>query len=60
MQLLHCHIAWHISAGLGIQFVERPAEIAGNVGITKQWDDTCKAWKAYQVAVNPPRDDSGL
>jgi hypothetical protein len=56
----NCHIAWHISAGLGIQFVERQAEIAGQVVISKEWNDNCNAWNAYQVTNNPPRDDSGL
>ncbi|RPB20392.1 hypothetical protein L211DRAFT_745684, partial [Terfezia boudieri ATCC MYA-4762] len=27
--LMHCHIAWHSSAGLVLQWVERPSEIPG-------------------------------
>ena len=57
---MHCHIAWHVSEGLAMEFVERIDEIPGNVGVTQQWQDTCQDWAAYQVAVNPPRDDSGV
>lgn len=60
MQLLHCHIAWHVSEGLAMQFVERIDEIPGNVGVTQQWYDTCASWQRYQDIVNPPRDDSGV
>ncbi|KAH8727984.1 multicopper oxidase-domain-containing protein [Phaeosphaeriaceae sp. PMI808] len=30
--LMHCHIPFHISAGLGVQFLERASEILGAVG----------------------------
>lgn len=58
--MIHCHIAWHVSEGLAMQFVERINEIPGNVGVTQQWADNCDAWQTYQSAVNPLQDDSGI
>lgn len=46
--------------GLGLQFVERISEIPGNVGVTNAWAENCQAWNSYQLAIDPPRDDSGL
>jgi Multicopper oxidase len=60
IQLLHCHIAFHISMGLGVQFVERIDEISGNVGVTSDWTTLCEAWESYQSAQHPEQDDSGL
>ena len=57
---MHCHIAWHVSEGLAMQFVERIDAIPGNVGVGQAWTDTCLAWKKYQDTVNPVRDDSGV
>lgn len=59
-KIFHCHIAFHISAGLGIQFVERINEIPGNVGIRPKWEETCKAWNNYQTAKKPEEVDSGV
>lgn len=42
--LMHCHIAWHISEGLGVQFLERKSEI--NLP-GAAWDTTCKNWDTY-------------
>jgi FtsP/CotA-like multicopper oxidase with cupredoxin domain len=58
--MIHCHIAWHVSEGLALEFVERIDEIPGNVGVTSQWQDNCDAWQSYQTAVNPLEDDSGI
>jgi len=58
--MIHCHIGWHASEGLAMQFVERIDEIPGNVGVTQQWDDNCAAWQAYQSEVNPVQEDSGI
>jgi len=59
-KLLHCHIAFHISMGLGVQFVERIDEISGNVGVTSDWSTLCEAWETYQIAQDPEQEDSGL
>ncbi|KAI9359650.1 laccase [Zopfochytrium polystomum] len=60
--LMHCHIAFHASEGLSLQFVERYSEIGGNVGVDSAWNKTCTNWKAY-VAGEPTlaeMDDSGI
>ncbi len=58
--LLHCHIGWHVSQGLGIQFLERKAEIQKLMHLD-QIEPTCDAWRAYQKkAVWLPKLDSGL
>ncbi|KAI9359649.1 Cupredoxin [Zopfochytrium polystomum] len=60
--LMHCHIAFHASEGLSLQFVERYSDIRGNVGVDSAWNQTCTNWKSYvagdtAVAV---MDDSGI
>jgi hypothetical protein len=57
---MHCHIGWHVSEGLAMQFVERIDAIPGNVGVGPQWRETCAAWTKYQNTVRPIRDDSGV
>ena len=49
---MHCHIPFHISAGLGVQFLERTGEIAGAYNVDS-FDDTCESWRAYQEEVYP-------
>lgn len=49
---MHCHIPWHVGAGLSLQFVERRAEIDGVVngaaaGGLEVHDRTCEGWKRY-------------
>lgn len=46
--------------GFGIQFVERIADIKGNVGVTAEWNNTCVTWENYYVQQHPEQDDSGL
>ncbi|CZT13380.1 hypothetical protein WAI453_013597 [Rhynchosporium graminicola] len=57
--LMHCHIAWHVSEGLAVQFLEREKDIPeamdlGNVG------DDCKAWDKWYNGRPPTKSDSGL
>jgi hypothetical protein len=59
-EMLHCHIAWHISMGLGMQFVERLVDIPGHVGVTEQWEKNCISWRAYQDKIKPEQSDSGV
>lgn len=54
----HCHIAWHTYAGLAVQMVERPDEIAALYDDSML--DTCSAWNTYQTDVALIQDDSGL
>jgi hypothetical protein len=57
---MHCHIAFHVSMGLSVQFLERKAEI--NVPApNSEFFNTCNNWNNYQRN-RPvyPQDDSGL
>jgi len=56
--LMHCHIAWHISQGLGVQFLESK----GSINMPgSDWDNTCTNWNKYYSG-NPAylQIDSGL
>ncbi|KAK3934272.1 laccase [Diplogelasinospora grovesii] len=58
--LMHCHIGWHVSMGLGIQFLERKSEIASLMHLD-QIEPNCNAWRAYETsAAWLPKLDSGL
>jgi hypothetical protein len=46
--LMHCHIPFHISAGLGIQFLERMDEIQSGNGGLPGLQDGCKSWKKWE------------
>jgi FtsP/CotA-like multicopper oxidase with cupredoxin domain len=58
--LLHCHIGWHVSQGLGMQFLERKSEIRQLMNLD-QMVPNCDAWRSY-VPRSPwlPKLDSGL
>jgi FtsP/CotA-like multicopper oxidase with cupredoxin domain len=45
--LLHCHIAWHASEGLSIQFLEVPSQIPAKYPVSAAQQQTCANWKAY-------------
>jgi len=55
---MHCHISWHISEGLGVQFLESKSTIELP---DSAWHQTCTNWDAYYNG-NPVylKDDSGL
>jgi hypothetical protein len=42
----HCHIAWHIGEGLGMQYVEQPDKVVfpDKTAFAK----TCSNYKSYQ------------
>lgn len=46
---MHCHIGWHTSEGMAVQFIERPHEIESVID-TKLVADTCAAWETYASA----------
>ncbi|KAK4148883.1 Cupredoxin [Chaetomidium leptoderma] len=58
--LMHCHIGWHVAMGLGIQFLERKADILQLMHLD-QMEPNCNAWRTY-AATSPylPKVDSGL
>lgn len=60
---MHCHIPFHISAGLGLQFVERQDEIVNSIGDLQGFQDGCKSWSTFQKDSYPDGfelGDSGL
>lgn len=58
--LMHCHIAFHVSMGLSVQFLERKQDIALPPA-NSEWHNTCTNMRNY-LNNNPryPQDDSGL
>ena len=65
--LMHCHIAWHASAGLSLQFIEQPSKIKPLVeaaGILPEYQSRCKDWTEHYNKVNIPaglvQEDSGI
>ena len=45
--LIHCHIAWHASSGLGLQIRERNHAInLDNVTVSNK-DEVCRDWRAW-------------
>ncbi|KAF2267368.1 laccase-1 [Lojkania enalia] len=57
--LMHCHIGWHTSEGLALQFVERESEIPGLTNF-ETMNSTCAAWDTWANAVGIEEDDSGV
>ncbi|KAF2089562.1 multicopper oxidase [Saccharata proteae CBS 121410] len=55
--LFHCHISWHISEGLGVQFLESKSTI--NLP-GADWEKTCTNWDNYWKTSVWPKQDSGL
>lgn len=55
--LMHCHIAWHVSDGLAVQFLE--AKDQAPLG-DAAWQQTCSSWNTYQKTAKYQKTDSGL
>ncbi|KAK1546663.1 hypothetical protein CPAR01_00630 [Colletotrichum paranaense] len=65
--LMHCHIAWHASGGLALQFIEQPEKLSrqfGDSGRVDEFSKTCTNWAAYYTMFNKnynaTQDDSGI
>jgi len=56
--LMHCHIAWHISEGLGVQFLEAKNQIV--LPDANQFNQQCQAWDAFYATSPYQKYDSGL
>jgi len=56
--LMHCHIAFHISEGFGVQFLERSSEILSATNGAAFVEAGCYAWDSYVPPISP--NDSGL
>lgn len=57
---MHCHIGWHTSEGLALQFVEREAEIPGILSSTSVLQSTCATWKKWAHSIGIKVEDSGV
>ncbi|KAF2141766.1 multicopper oxidase [Aplosporella prunicola CBS 121167] len=55
----HCHIAWHVSAGLYLTMLERPDDVA-KMQIPEENLRMCELWDAYTKRNVPDQIDSGL
>jgi FtsP/CotA-like multicopper oxidase with cupredoxin domain len=47
MWIMHCHIAWHASQGLSMQFMERMGEIKSTIGDYSTLTEGCASWDGY-------------
>lgn len=56
----HCHIAWHVSAGLYFQLLERPDDLVNDVQIPGIMAQTCRDWTSWTGGHVPDQIDSGL
>ena len=56
--LTHCHIAWHASQGLSLEFVEDQDRIEVAAADEAAFRDTCNTWSLTTPAW--PQDDSGI
>jgi FtsP/CotA-like multicopper oxidase with cupredoxin domain len=56
---LHCHIAWHVSAGLYVTVLEMPDDIA-ELNIPSIMSQTCTDWADYTNTTMVDQIDSGL
>src|SRR6195952_353516 len=58
--LFHCHIAWHVSQGLSVQFLERPAHLPSAMDLGPVTSN-CNTWRAYYPSGDPfSQVDSGI
>ncbi|KAG0650374.1 Dihydrogeodin oxidase [Hyphodiscus hymeniophilus] len=65
--LMHCHIAWHASDGLAMQFIEQPKKIKGlldNAGVLPEFSQQCQEWSEWYTDVSEKKgvvqEDSGI
>ncbi|KAK0725494.1 laccase [Lasiosphaeris hirsuta] len=56
--LVHCHIAWHASQGLSLEFVEDQSLISIGQEAKTDFDNTCKSWSLFTPIWE--QDDSGI
>jgi len=58
--LLHCHIAWHASEGMGMQFLELGDEAVGTLTELDAIQDGCTSWNSYNSKAGTRQDDAGI
>ncbi|KAK3111597.1 hypothetical protein LTR53_012994 [Teratosphaeriaceae sp. CCFEE 6253] len=56
----HCHIAWHVSAGLYVNLLEQPGKLQRDSQIPSIMAQTCRDWSAWSGTHLVPEIDSGL
>ncbi|KAI4732130.1 hypothetical protein E4T49_00226 [Aureobasidium sp. EXF-10728] len=56
----HCHIAWHVSAGLYVSILERPDDIKNSMNIPGVMAQSCRDWSQWTGGVIVDQIDSGL
>ncbi|KAI1141393.1 putative multicopper oxidase [Hypoxylon sp. FL0543] len=57
---LHCHIAWHLSGGMGWMILERPDDLYKNTNISDAMSQTCTDWDAWTRDNVVDQIDGGL
>ena len=57
--LMHCHIAWHVSQGLSVQFLERVQNIPASVPLNAI-EPNCGSWTSFYANSPAKQFDSGL
>ena len=57
---LHCHVAWHISEGMNINFLEQTPSVQKEMEIPYTMAQTCRDWSAWTGDHVVPQIDSGL
>ncbi|KAI0969502.1 multicopper oxidase-domain-containing protein [Xylaria arbuscula] len=60
--LLHCHIAWHVSGGMSIDFLERVPEQKAQISAADStaFENNCVQWRHYFDNSSLVKIDSGL
>ncbi|KAI0872421.1 multicopper oxidase-domain-containing protein [Hypoxylon argillaceum] len=60
--LFHCHIAWHVSGGLSVDFLERVSEQKAQISTADAtaFNNNCAAWRKYFDNSGIVKIDSGL
>lgn len=56
----HCHVAWHVSAGLYANILERPDDIGKDTPVPFVMAQTCRDWAAYSHTDVVDQIDSGV
>lgn len=57
--LMHCHIGWHVSEGLALQFVDQYSKISSLIDYSTL-SSTCSAWNAYASQNSLTDNTSGV
>jgi FtsP/CotA-like multicopper oxidase with cupredoxin domain len=60
--LFHCHIAWHVSGGLSVSFVEQPTAQMSFISTSDlaDYDNVCASWRSWYPTSPFRQVDSGL